>query len=107
MCQGRDLSAIISAITPLVLASELAWGDKDVDGIDSDAENSGLSPAARQPLWRMSEEEQQVNEENKLLTVSFVFVFRYVFFAEKRREYYSVCLYYHCHGFDGFGTACA
>lgn len=56
------MSAIVAAITPLVLASELAWGDKDVDGADSDAENCGLSPAARRPLWRMSEEEQQVKK---------------------------------------------
>lgn len=64
-------------MAPLVLASELAWGDGNTDG-DGDGgsesggggrssgeEDDGLSPAALRPLSRMSEQEQQVKVVNK------------------------------------------
>ena len=53
-----------------MLASELAWGDTGFDGVEAAVENGGLSPAARRPLWRMSEEEQQVKEKKKTLPTS-------------------------------------
>lgn len=46
----------MATITPLVLASELPWGD---NGTRSEGDHS-LSPAAKSPVSRMSEEEQQV-----------------------------------------------
>lgn len=67
--QGRDLSALLTAMAPLVLASELAWGEVDVDVdnakavSDADDVNHGLSPAALRPLSRMSREEQQVKKK--------------------------------------------
>lgn len=59
MEQGRDLSAILRAMVPLVLASELAWGD-EVGPKDAGHDAGGLSPVALRPLSRMSEEEKQV-----------------------------------------------
>lgn len=66
--QGRDLSTLLEAMSPLVLASELAWGESDRDAndasdasaIEAAADGEGLSPAALRPLSRMSEEEKQV-----------------------------------------------
>lgn len=73
---NQDVSVlVVPAMTPLVLASELPWGDRDVDdgngddNLDGDGgsnpgvEGDGLSPAARQPLSPMSEAEQQVREQ--------------------------------------------
>lgn len=57
--QGRDLSALLRAMSPLVLASELAWGDEG-DASDGGHDAGALSPVALRPLSRMSEEEKQV-----------------------------------------------
>lgn len=46
-------------MSPLVLASELAWGD-EAGPKNSDDDAGGLSPVALRPLSRMSEEEKQV-----------------------------------------------
>lgn len=59
-------------MAPLLLASEVAWGD------DAHADNNdefrgqwdGLSPAAKQPLSRMSEEEQRVKDNVVLAKTS-------------------------------------
>lgn len=59
--QRRFLVKLMATITPLVLASELPWGD---NGSRSDGEfrepYHSLSPATKSPVSRMSEEEQQV-----------------------------------------------
>lgn len=84
--QGGNLSALVKAITPLVLASELAFGDADVktkavatangggvmgcgeqeqDGELTEGMRSergvGFAPSTLRPLSKMSEEEQQVD----------------------------------------------
>eukprot|EP00752_Nemacystus_decipiens_P004045 g3704.t1 len=59
LLQGRDLSAILRAMSPLVLASELAWGD-EAGPKNADDDAGGLSPVALRPLSRMSEEEKQM-----------------------------------------------
>lgn len=47
---------------PLVLASELAWGD-EAGPQNAGDDAGGLSPVALRPLSRMSEEEKQVCRE--------------------------------------------
>ncbi|CAB1113461.1 unnamed protein product [Ectocarpus sp. CCAP 1310/34] len=62
--EDQDLSALLKAISPLVLASELAWGES----ASSDTGTAGgtaapavcFSPVALRPLSRMSEEEKQM-----------------------------------------------
>lgn len=46
------MSVLLETMSPLILASELAWGESDSE--------AGASPAALRPLSRMSEEENQV-----------------------------------------------
>ncbi|CAM9482017.1 unnamed protein product [Scytosiphon promiscuus] len=60
--QGRDLSTLLEAMSPLILASELAWGESedDASAIEGGGDGGGLSPAALGPLSRMSEEEKQM-----------------------------------------------
>lgn len=53
---------------PLVLASELAWGD-EAGPKDADDDAGGLSPVALRPLSRMSEEEKQVRRKSTGLLV--------------------------------------
>ncbi len=53
------MSALLRAMSPLVLASELAWGDEG-DANDGGHDAGALSPVALRPLSRMSEEEKQV-----------------------------------------------
>lgn len=49
-------------MSPLVLASELAWGD-EAGPKNARDDASGLSPVALRPLSRMSEEEKQVRRD--------------------------------------------
>eukprot|EP00903_Cladosiphon_okamuranus_P019913 g18301.t2 len=57
--EGRNLSAILRAMSPLVLASELAWGD-EAGPTNAGDDAGGLSPVALRPLSSMSEEEKQM-----------------------------------------------
>lgn len=65
-------------MAPLVLASEVKWGDAGTSSsFDGRAEEEmvGLSPSAKQPLSRMSEEEQQVDITSVRPEYTFIFVF--------------------------------
>ena len=54
-------------MSPLVLASELAWGDEASPRSAGD-DAGGLSPVALRPLSRMSEEEKQVRRFRRTST---------------------------------------
>ena len=64
--QRRYLAKLVATITPLLLASELAWGDNHSEG-DGEPRRHSRSPIARYPLSRMSDEEQQVKRRGALL----------------------------------------
>lgn len=51
-------------MSPLVLASELAWGD-EAGPTNAGDDAGGLSPVALRPLSSMSEEEKQVRRARK------------------------------------------